>query len=384
MIRLLHTADTHLDACFAKSALPPPAAAQCRERRFEALAGALREAASWPADAVLIAGDLFVAKRTARATIAAVRELFAEMAPVPVFIAPGNRDPYVPESPYATEEWPENVHIFKAPAWRAVALPDSPLTVHGVAVADASQPLPKLSFKEDGRMHIAVAHGAERAHQPPEGMPFALFDWRDLDVPALPYLALGHFHRATRIEGPQHTCMAYPGTPEPLGFLRPESGSSLEVEIDENSGAVTLRELAGAGTAFIEDALPCDAYNTTDEVLAALRACLPGGGKMHFGRITLTGDTGLPIAAELASLEEAAAEGWAFLELADATGNAEKYDAIAHETTSLGAFAAESLRHVAAAPDAATRRMLTRALELGLGAFHGALPPVRGGIEDAG
>ena len=51
--------------------------------------------------------------------------------PLPVFICAGRVDAAVADSPYLTEHWPPNVHLFTTPAWRAVALDDVPLTVHG-------------------------------------------------------------------------------------------------------------------------------------------------------------------------------------------------------------------------------------------------------------
>ncbi len=39
--------------------------------------------------------------------------------PCPVFIAPGNHDCWSPNSVYAALDWPEHVHIFRAPGMEA-------------------------------------------------------------------------------------------------------------------------------------------------------------------------------------------------------------------------------------------------------------------------
>lgn len=80
----------------------------------------------------------------------------------PVFIAPGNHDPYTPYSPYAAENWPENVHIFRSLEMEAVELPELGCVVHGCAFAGperTDQALAGFTVPTDGKCHLMCLHG---------------------------------------------------------------------------------------------------------------------------------------------------------------------------------------------------------------------------------
>ena len=131
-MKLIHTADIHLDASFAASGLPLGFGNRRRQALRRVFERILTRAQAWPADAVLIAGDLYDHRRISRDTIAFLREQFERIRPIPILIAPGNRDPFTPASPYASEAWPANVFIFGEPRWTAHELHHVPLTVHGL------------------------------------------------------------------------------------------------------------------------------------------------------------------------------------------------------------------------------------------------------------
>ena len=65
-------------------------------------------------------------------TLGRLRLALARMG-CPVFIAPGNHDPAVKNSPYVTEDWPDNVHIFLRPELEAVEVPELGCVVYGAA-----------------------------------------------------------------------------------------------------------------------------------------------------------------------------------------------------------------------------------------------------------
>lgn len=61
------------------------------------------------------------------------------------------------------------MHIFRTASWTEETLKNVPLTVHGFAFdgPDISRnPFHELRVADDGRIHVAVAHGSERGHQP--------------------------------------------------------------------------------------------------------------------------------------------------------------------------------------------------------------------------
>src|SRR5688500_18645584 len=111
-MKLIHTVALHLDCSFAAVGMRPGHGNRRRQGLREVFSAILRRAHEWPADAVLISGDLFEQERVTRDTLSFLREAFESIRPIPVFIAPGNQDPYTASSPYAVEPWPANVYLF--------------------------------------------------------------------------------------------------------------------------------------------------------------------------------------------------------------------------------------------------------------------------------
>ena len=111
MLKFIHAADFHLDSVFA--ALPPGRAAE-RRRESRELAFRLADYVNGHGvQLVLLTGDLFDSASPYRETGEALAEALGRMK-ARVFAAPGNHDWYGPGSPWLTERWPENVHIFRA------------------------------------------------------------------------------------------------------------------------------------------------------------------------------------------------------------------------------------------------------------------------------
>src|SRR5690606_9137712 len=116
-MRLIHTANILLDRAYADIPLPSAVGNACRARRREVFENIIQRAVSWPADAILIAGNLFEHDRVTPDTLTFLRQTLAS-AGAPVLIAPGPRDPFAHDSPYARMPWPDNVIVFDAPQWR--------------------------------------------------------------------------------------------------------------------------------------------------------------------------------------------------------------------------------------------------------------------------
>lgn len=74
------------------------------------------------ADALFCGGDLYEHEYFRPDTAEFLKATFAELAPIPVYIAPGNHDWYGPQSLYAQVDWSENVHVFREAVFRGVEL----------------------------------------------------------------------------------------------------------------------------------------------------------------------------------------------------------------------------------------------------------------------
>lgn len=231
-IRVIHTADLHLDSSFAPLGVNSKTGNVLREAQLKVFENVLIHAVHWSADAVCIAGDLFDQVHVGQPVLDRVMAALEHIAPLPVYITPGNRDPFTPESPYALEVWPENVTVFSPENWHAAEHETRPLTIHGRGFDGTEAPeklFADLQIPRDGRVHIGVVHATEQDHKPPEGKVFSPF--KACDIPGgLSYLALGHFHNLTAVDGPHTTVIRYPGTPQGRTFVESGPRHVLQVE----------------------------------------------------------------------------------------------------------------------------------------------------------
>ena len=124
-MKLLHFSDLHLDAPFASS--ESPLARKRRQRLRDVLRRITALAVDVGAEALLCGGDLYEHDRCSADTGEFLRESFAQVAPMSVYLAPGNHDWLGPTSLYRTTRWTPNVFIFQSdrPIWKLVECHDS-------------------------------------------------------------------------------------------------------------------------------------------------------------------------------------------------------------------------------------------------------------------
>lgn len=378
-MRLIHTADLHLDACYARAGFD---AAFGRERRAglrAVLTRILQRAAEWPADAVLIAGDLFDLERISRDTIGYLQNAFADISPVTVLIAPGNRDPFTSTSPYAAETWPENVRIFSRPEWQQFDVPGANLTVHGFAFdgADISRnPFGALAIPQDGRVHVAVAHGSEMSHTPRGKAPLAPFAASAAAKPGLAYLALGHYHETRSIDAPHGTAMHYCGAPEGHGFEETGPRHYLEVQVERDVARVE-RKIA-SDVVYAAHTLDCSPFESAQEVVEAILDKTGGQANRTILRIALIGTASPAWQGDMESIRAQVARRTLALDLQDNTELLEDYNALGREQTSLGSFIKRMNDELNDAPDEDRRSLVRRARQVGLAAYRGRDLPAAG------
>ena len=216
-LKIVHFADLHLDARFAWAGAVGDASRRRRQGLRDALRSIVDLTREVDADALFSGGDLYEYDLVTHDTAEFLRETFARIAPIRVFLAPGNHDWYGPESLYAKTRWSDNVHVFREPRLRAVKLAEG-VTLWGGA---HSQPAGTGNFlagfraPEDG-VQLALFHAAENTGFAEQGEGkgrHAPFDADELAAAGIHHAFLGHYHRPKDAE--RHT---YPGNPEPLAF----------------------------------------------------------------------------------------------------------------------------------------------------------------------
>lgn len=375
-MKLIHTADLHLDTCFAGDAMPEGFGKAQRACIREAFSAMLRRAVEWPADAVLIAGDLFELSRVSRDTIAYLQGAFEELERIPVFIAPGNRDPYVPNSPYATASWPENVTVFDTPQWKACSVEGQGFVVHGFGFdgpEPSNNPFGTLRIEgEPGVIHVAVAHGSERGLLPAGKVACAPFDASSVAIKGLSYLALGHYHDTVAVPCNGDTVAHYAGAPEPLGF--DELGERHYLEVDIDVLGARARPVVSSGMEYSIHTLDCSSFDTVDQIVRALQA-LPGElGQRCVARVTLTGLCEPDFPLNVSAIQAAASSAFGALDLVNDVEFAVDYEELARDNSCLGIFIRKLNQEMADAPDDARRRFVKRARALGLAAYRQRRP----------
>jgi len=235
-MKFVHSADWQLGARFAQFGTKAHA---LREARVQTLRMAVDMAKRVEADAFLIAGDLFVDSQVDDTIVQTALGTFATAPGLPVFILPGNHDPYTgpgclwERSVFANK--PNNVTVLTQAGIYEVggaSLIASPLQ-QKVSTMDPSVKFAELAERVAAdRIRIGITHGALAIPGKYQLNDFPI----SLDAATranLDYVALGHWHNHQVYDNGR---LIMSGTPEPDAF--------------EQSGAgfVTLAEITRRGT----------------------------------------------------------------------------------------------------------------------------------------
>ena len=275
-LKILHSADWHLGSPFAGFSPEQRDYLKREQRKLpEKIADiCLRE----NCDLVLLGGDLFDAP-TGADQAESVRLALARCR-VPVFVSPGNHDYLIPGSPWLTEAWPENVHIFREEL-SCVSLPELSCRVYGAGYRSMDCPGLLEGFRAEGEEHwkIGLFHGDPMRLRSPY-CPVTTAQARDS---GLNYLALGHIHKAGSFRARNCLC-AWPGCPMGRGF---DETREKGVYITELGDRVDIRFVPLDTPRFYELELDADVQTFGD--------ILPPVENMDFYRITLRGTKDTPL-----------------------------------------------------------------------------------------
>jgi len=274
MMKILHSADWHLDSPITGRSeeqaqylrqellkIPDKIAALCKQEGC---------------DLLLLSGDIFDGAHTEE-SLHAVRTALKEVG-IPVFISPGNHDFCAPTSPWLTEVWPENVHIFTHTAIESVSLPKLGCKIYGAGYSamDCPSLLKGFRIEGDAHWHIGLLH----ADPLQANSPYCPVTNLQVKESGLDYLALGHIHKGGSFRAGDTLC-AWPGSPMGRAFDEPDMKGALLVTLDEQ---VIARFLPMNTPRFYD--LTADAG---DDPIQTAEDLLPPVQTMDFYRITYTG-----------------------------------------------------------------------------------------------
>ncbi|MCI0814321.1 MAG: DNA repair exonuclease [Chloroflexi bacterium] len=363
MTTILHTADVHLDRAYSGAGMSPAIASARRQELRDGFRRFIDLALEIGADAVTIGGDLYEHERVTPDTANFIRQQLERLGDVPALLAPGNHDPYVPDSVYHRLTWPPNVTIFRERSFAPVELAGG-VTIWGAAhdAPDVRANLLEGFRTPAGGDHVLLFHGSD-TRSVPEGKPaHAPFRQEDLEATGAGFALLGHYH-APRLDPPEAPRYAYPGSPEPLDFA--EEGEHCVAQLDVDAGSFSCSLLPFGRVRYQSFATDVSGMESSDEARAAIVAL---GDASTIARIVLGGELNPDVDLSLQSLYDSCAEHFSYLDIVDRTQPAYRIDEIAEESTTKGAFARLMLERVeSTAGD--EREIAEAALLYGLQAF---------------
>jgi exonuclease SbcD len=376
-VRVLHAADFHLGSPFSGLSAQKAATRQGEQQAtFRAVIDLCR---TENIELLLLAGDVLDQLRLPAEQLRSVCDLFEGIPDTEIVIAPGNHDPYHHDSPYFTQKWPSNVHIFTGD-FSSIHIPKIAVTVWGAAFTGIRAPrsLCPPGFTVDpseDMIQIILLHGemTETAAEKKSYNPI-LRDWiRDSKAD---YVALGHVHEKSGLCKAGQTFFAYPGCPEARGFDEPGprgvyAGTISKRKVDLVYIPVNRRNyycpdisVDGCGTQ----------EQTEERILMFLKREYGDFFAREAYRITLTGALPPDYSPNLVNLRDRLAERVFAVRIKDRTSTRIDPEQLRRETSLRGAYADRMLAKMEAARtanDEVQFMELERALTVGLRAFEG-------------
>lgn len=378
-IKILHCADLHLGSELTGA---PGAAAKRRQEllgTFRRITNICRDESI---DLLLIAGDMFEGSNVDDATVQSVKEYLKNMGSTIAAIAPGNHDYVSIDSPFASNDWPENVVVFRSNLAK-VEFPERGFAVCGAGFTSTYQREPLLAsagelMLDPSLINICVLHG----DLGPNGgvSDYNLVTESQLAASGFSYVALGHIHKRTDILRAGSCSYAYPGCPDGRGFDELGEKGVYIGTVSKNSAKLEFRPVCSR--MYLSEAIDISGLGSEGEivrlVLAELQMRYGSDFGRHYYKLQLTGSIDESFVLPLATIREVLGESLYFVKLADHTHLEVDYDELAKESSLRGIFVRKMLERITAAEkteragqQSTETGKLRRALELGIMSFDG-------------
>ena len=368
VFKIIHTADLHLGSYFSST---PEIAANRKLEQLDTLREIVNMCTEHSASALLIAGDLFDSLRCDRQLLTDVQGILGE-CPVRVFITPGNHDPATPDSPYVSEEWPENVHIFKKEI-ECVEVRDGEVSAciwglgfrHSVEAESLLEDFsPRDNMINILMMHAELVPGenAESRYNP--------VTFERLAALGVDYCAIGHIHKP-EVKSYGEFVVCNPGCPSGRGF--DETGEHGVYSGYVGRGFSHMEFTPTASRKYLAEKVDVSGCETTDSFAAAVTGYLSKvvgeGWQENIYDITLLGSLGKGVMPDAQAVARLLMDELHYARVTDMTTTELDLDALMKDTTLRGAFVRTIVSRME--KDEANRQRYERALLYGLRAFDG-------------
>lgn len=240
-MKFVHLADLHLDAKFDSLSAIDGLPQKRRLEQRKALKDVIEYIKENNIKLFLISGDLYEQNYIRKSSIEYINKLFEEIPDTKIFIAPGNHDPYIKNSFYATYNWSKNVHIFNENIEK-IDFEDA--HIYGFGFTDfycKQSEIEEIQVDEPNDINILITHGSldGGSDELREYNPLRQTKLKQLNFD---YIALGHIHKPYYNEE-KNQKIFYPGSTISLGFDELGKHGILVGNIEKNNLQVEFKTI---------------------------------------------------------------------------------------------------------------------------------------------
>ena len=368
--QLLHLSDLHLDASFAADGIASSVGDWRRSDLRATVGRILALARERRVDAITIGGDLYDQDYVLPDTGEFLAQQFARLAPMRVFITPGEHDPYTTRSLYSLTRWPPNVHIFTQNQLTSVQLtPDIQLWGAAHPAPQGNRVVERVHVERSG-INILLLHAAERDGTKSGTEAHFAVDANSVKNAGFDIALLGHRHTG-RLWPDEVPCCVYPGSPEPLCWDESEGGHNV-VLLTIDGGQIHFEQISISQwrywTTEVDLADSCGPDDANHRIQHALSTAPGGPDERLICRVILTGlpDFDLDCAVLTSGLETKA-----HVQLKTRLALRHDFDQLAVEQTVRGLLLRRFQTRLAEVRGPGDRQAILKALALALDALDG-------------
>ena len=261
-MKFVHIADMHFDAPFTSLNSKENLGERRRLEQRNAFKKVIDFIEKNGVEYFFIAGDLYEQEYVKKSTIDFITKEFNRIPNTKIFITPGNHDPYLKNSYYATHDFGDNVMVFSSP--KVEKYEDENVNVYGMAFNDFymnSSELESVNVPFSNKLNILVAHCDLNGSKDEDGFSYNPVLESKLNGLGFDYIALGHVHK-NNIENKNK--IYYPGSTISLGFDELGSHGMIAGDITKSGFSMEFVELDDRKFEEIEIAV--DGLNSKEEL----------------------------------------------------------------------------------------------------------------------
>ena len=265
-MKFIHMADMHFDSPFVLLSDNNKMGEQRRLEKRKIFKKIIDYIKKENIDMLLISGDLYEHEYIRKSTIEYINELFKQIPDTKIFIVPGNHDPLLKNSYYATYEWNENVHIFSN---KLECIKFDKVNIYGYGFENfyMENPYKNININEEDKdnINILVTHcnldGSLKSDKP-----YNEISTKEIINSGFNYVAMGHIHKKDIYEK-NGVVYVYPGSTAALGFDEIGEHGVIEGIIDENSKKISTKFIKFDEEEFIKEELNVSNIYSEEELI---------------------------------------------------------------------------------------------------------------------